>query len=113
MPFGIKNALAKFQKVMDKILLGLNFVHCYINDIIIFSVSMRQHEVFQCLQTHELKFHLGKCKFIYDWIEYLGHMMYLGGLKVQQTKVDVIAHIPHPMDVSQVQGFMGLANNYQ
>jgi hypothetical protein len=42
----IKNAPAKFQKVMDKILLGLNFAHCYINDIIIFSVSMREHEVF-------------------------------------------------------------------
>lgn len=65
------------------------------------------------MQTHGLKLHLGKCKFTYDWIEYLGHMMYLGGLKVQQTKVYVITHIPHPMDVSQVQSFMGLANNYQ
>jgi hypothetical protein len=40
-------------------------------------------------------------------------MMYLEGLKVQQTKVDVITHVPHPMDVSQVQGFMGLTNKYQ
>jgi hypothetical protein len=62
------------------------------------------------MQTHGPKLHLGKCKFVYDWIEYLGHMMYLGGLKVQQTKVNVITHVPHPMDVNRVQGFMGLAN---
>jgi len=39
---------------------------------------------------------MGKCMFFYNQIEYLSHMIYLGKLGVQQTKVDAIAHIPHP-----------------
>jgi len=45
-------------------------------------------------------------------VEYLGHVIYLGGLGVQQAKVEAIAHIPHPMDVSKVRAFMGLTNYY-
>ncbi len=45
-------------------------------------------------------------------MEYLGHVIYPGGLGVQQTKVEAIAHIPHPTDVSRVCAFMGLTNYY-
>ncbi len=38
LPFGLKNTFAKFQRVMDKVLVGLNFVKCYINDIIILNL---------------------------------------------------------------------------
>ncbi len=46
-------------------------------------------------------------------MEYLGHVLYPGGLGVQQTKVEAIAHIPCPIDVSRVHIFMGLANYYR
>jgi hypothetical protein len=46
-------------------------------------------------------------------VEYLGHVIYLGGLGVQQAKVEAIAHIPHSTDVSRVCAFMGLANYYR
>jgi len=46
-------------------------------------------------------------------VEYLGHVIYLGGLGVQQAKVEAIAHIPRPMDVSKVRAFMGLTNYYR
>ncbi len=45
-------------------------------------------------------------------MEYLGHMIYPGGLGVQQVKVEAIARISCPMDVSWVRVFMGLANYY-
>jgi hypothetical protein len=45
-------------------------------------------------------------------VEYLGHVIYLGGLGVQQAKVEAIARIPHPVDVSRVRAFMGLTNYY-
>jgi hypothetical protein len=32
---------------------------------------------------------------------------------VQQAKVEAMARIPHPMDVSRVRAFMGLANYYR
>jgi hypothetical protein len=45
-------------------------------------------------------------------VEYLGHVIYLGGLGVQQTKVEAITRIPCPTDVSRVCAFMGLVNYY-
>jgi hypothetical protein len=46
-------------------------------------------------------------------VEYLGHVIYLGGLGVQQVKVEAIARISNPVDVSKVRTFMGLTNYYR
>jgi hypothetical protein len=68
LPFGLKNAPAEFQRVMDKILAGLHFVRCYIDDIVVYSDTVEEHEqhlkeVFERLVAHGLKLHPGKCKF--------------------------------------------------
>jgi len=46
-------------------------------------------------------------------VEYLGHVIYPGGLGVQQAKVEAIARISRPTDVSRVRTFMGLTNYYR
>ncbi len=46
-------------------------------------------------------------------MEYLGHVIYLGGLGMQQAKVKAIACILRPTDVKRVRTFMGLANYYR
>jgi len=46
-------------------------------------------------------------------VEYLGHVIYPSGLGVQQARVEAIAHILRPMDVSRVCVFMGLVNYYR
>jgi hypothetical protein len=46
-------------------------------------------------------------------VEYLGDVIYLGGLGVQQAKVEAITRISRPMGVSRVCTFMGLANYYR
>ncbi len=115
--FGLKNAPAEFQCVTDRILVGLDFVWCYIDDIVVYNDTVEEHQihlqiVFEQLKAHGLCLHLGKCKFFQESVEYLGHVIYLGGLGVQQAKVEAIASIPHPMDVSRVRAFMGLTNYY-
>jgi putative transposase len=94
--FGLKNALTKFQRVMDQVLAGLNFTKCYINDIIVFSLTPRDHmhhlqEVFGKLKEHYLTFHLDKCWFFHTEVKYLDHMIYLDGLGVQKAKVEAIS----------------------
>jgi len=46
-------------------------------------------------------------------VEYLVHVIYPSGLGVQQVKVEAIARISRPTDVSNVHAFMGLANYYR
>jgi hypothetical protein len=68
LPFGLKNALAEFQHVMDRILVGLDFVRCYIDDIVVYSDTVEEHQihlhiVFEWLKAHGLRLHPKKCKF--------------------------------------------------
>ena len=118
MEVGLKNAPAEFQRVMDKILAGLPFARCYIDDIIIFSKNRREHRrhilaVLERLRQHGLKLHPSKCTFFYSQVEYLGHMIYPGGLGVIKSKVEALNGIPRPTDVSRLRAFLGLANYYR
>ncbi len=69
--------------------------------------------MFERLKAHGLRLHPGKCKLFQENVEYLGHVIYLGGLGVQQIKVEAIARYLCPTDVSRVRAFMGLANYYR
>jgi hypothetical protein len=102
---------------MDRILARLDFVRCYIDDIVVYSDTVEEHQIhlqimFERLKAHNLHLHPGKCKFFEESVEYLGHVIYPSGLGVQQVKVEAIARIPHPIDVSKVRAFMGLMNYY-
>jgi hypothetical protein len=45
LPFGLKNAPVEFQRVMDRILTGLDFVRCYIDDIVVYSDIVEEHYI--------------------------------------------------------------------
>jgi hypothetical protein len=45
LPFWLKNAPTEFQRVMDRILRGLYFVWCYIDDIVVYSDTMEVHQI--------------------------------------------------------------------
>ena len=64
LPFGLKNAPAEFQRVMDQVLKGLPFARCYIDDVIIFNDSPSEHvrhlqQVFERLRAWGLRLHHG------------------------------------------------------
>ncbi len=45
LPFGLKNAPIEFQRVMDRILVGLDFVRCYIDDIVVYSDTVEEQQI--------------------------------------------------------------------
>ena len=103
---------------MDQVLVRLPFARCYIDDVIIFSNTPQEHvrhlqAVFERLRKWGLRLHHGKCKFFHNRLPYLGHMIVLGGLGVQQAKVDALQKILAPNDVPQLRAFLELANYYR
>ncbi len=74
-----------------------------------FSSTMEEHnqDVFDYLGARDLKLHLKKCKFFQSQVEYLGHMIYRIGLRIQRAKVDVISKFPRLIDVNRLKVFLG------
>ena len=115
MPYGIKTAPQVFQKVMDKMLAGLNNVVCYIDDILIWSQDREQHyavleNVLRTLQEHNVRARLSKCTFMENSIEYLGHKIDQKGIHPSEEKVKSLKLAPVPTNVSELKAFLGLVN---
>lgn len=120
MPFGLKNACASFQRVMDNILRGIQNERClvYLDDIIIFSVSLQEHitnlrHVFQRLRESNFKLQLDKSEFLRKEVNYLGHVITPEGIKPNPDKISAIIKFPIPKTSKQLKGFLGLLGYYR
>jgi hypothetical protein len=86
MPFGLRNAAQTFQHFMDSILKHLPFVFCYLDDIIIASNSLEEHnkhlrQIFTILQENSLQINPAKCVFAAAAVEFLGHRVDQDGVR--------------------------------
>jgi hypothetical protein len=87
MPFGLKNAPVFFQRIMDQVLKGVDFLKCYIDDILVHIKGLLQHlapfeELFKRLHKVNMKIHPKKCEFVVIAIVYLGHKIVPNGIMV-------------------------------
>ena len=120
LPFGLCNAGASFQRLMDLVMAGLNFKAClvYLDDIIVFSVTVDQHlgrvaEVFKRLRTANLKVKPSKCKLMQDRVEFLGHIVSADGVATDPTKIEAVEKWPAPKNLHEVRSFLGLCGYYR
>ena len=121
LPYGAKNSVHEFQKVMDKVLGDAGLAACawaYVDDVLIASSTMEEHikdvsAVLQALHAVGLRVHPGKSVFCSDKMEYLGHVISPFGLEPQAAKVAAMASLPVPTSMQMLQSFMGLLNYYR
>ena len=120
MPFGLTNSGASFQRLMGHILRGLEyrFALIYIDDIVIFSKSIKEHlthleEVFRRLRNANVKLNPEKCSFVKQRIVYLGHVVTPEGVFPDPSKVEVVKNFTTPASLKKLKSFLGLANYYQ
>jgi hypothetical protein len=94
MPFSLTNAHAIFQHLMNDIFQKFldNFVVCYLDNILIFSKNMEDHEkhvrmVFQKLHIVGLYAKLEKCVFYHPQVEFLDYIISREGLPMGLKKI--------------------------
>lgn len=120
MPFGLKNAPATFQRVMDNVLRDLIGKCClvYMDDIIVFSTSLQEHmenlnKIFQALQNVNLKIQLDKSEFLKKEVAFLGHIVTDQGVKPNPDKIIAIQKWPIPRNQKELKGFLGILGYYR
>ncbi|MBW0481976.1 hypothetical protein O181_021691 [Austropuccinia psidii MF-1] len=121
MPFGIKNALAHFQRMMDRILeeeILKGWMVVYIDDIIIYSETWEDHVQYidrfliKCTPIN-LKISLKQCKFGQQGLLALGHKVAGLSLAIDQNKVAEVLQKPVPKNIKEMQSFLGFASYYR
>ena len=120
MPFGLCNAPATFQRLMDTVLTGLNFEIClaYLDDIILFSKDLDSHlERLQCLLSKlreaNLKLKPSKCHLLQKRVDFLGYTVSREGVGTDPEKVSAIRDWPTPTNLRQSRAFVGLCQYYR
>ena len=120
MPFGLCNAPATFERLMERVLSGLQWDIClvYLDDIIIFSKTFDDHlqrvgTVFSRLKGAGLKLKPKKCTLFQEKVLYLGHVVSKDGIATDQAKIDRVRDWPVPCSVKEVRSFLGLCSYYR
>ena len=115
-PFGLTQAPAYFQKLINDVLKGCNFTMGYLDDIIIYSRSENEHleeKIFTQLKAAGLKLKLEKGCFFKKHIQYLGHLISTEGIQPLPEKLESIAKMPAPKNPKEVKQFLGLVGYYR
>jgi hypothetical protein len=120
MPFGLCNALATFQCVMNMVLEPClrKSVLVFMDDILVYNPSMADHvnhltEVLHLLRQAQLFIKLSKCSFACDSLDYLGHIISSAGVATDPKKTQAMVDWPLPTSVTELRGFLGLTGYYQ
>ena len=118
MPFGLKNAAATFQRLMNKVIANIKNCLVYIDDVIIFSDTWEEHvqlikEFFCAVREAGLVLNLTKSDFACGKVTYLGHEVGKGIVAPRRAKVCAIDEFPIPTNRKQVMQFLGLAGFYR
>jgi len=114
MPFGLKNAGAIYQRLIDEIfnhLMG-NCIEVYVDDMVVKYPSHLQHskdlaEVFAALRKHNLKLNPEKCVFGIDDGKFLGFMLTQHGIEANLEKCKAIIEMCSPTNAKEVQQLIG------
>ena len=120
MPFGLSNAPSTFMRLMNQVFrpyIG-HLVVVYFDDILIYSKSEEEHqnhlvEIMRVLKKKKLLGNLKKCTFFFNEVTFLGYVVTVKGIQVDESKVKVVHSWPMPKSIHDVRSFHGLASFYR
>jgi hypothetical protein len=118
--FGLTNAPAHFMYLMNSVFMEEmdKFVVVFIDDILFFSKSKKEHKehlrsMLPQLHDHQLYAKFSKCEFLLSEVQFLGHVISLEGISVDPRKVQEVLDCKPSRTVHQVRSFLSLASYYR
>ena len=120
MPYGLCNAPATFQRLMQNCLgeLNLTYALVYLDDVIVYSNTEEDHlrrlqAVFERFHEHGLKLKPSKCSFLQKQITFLGHEVSAEGMRPGDLNLKGIAEMAPPANYTEVRRFLGMTGFFR
>ena len=120
MPFGLCNAPAMFQQLMQNCLRELNLIYCliYLDEIVVLLHTAEEHLhclciIFDRFREHNLKLEPMKCNFFKEEITYLAHRVSRDGVQPSNSNLKAITECAPPQTCTEVCAFLGLLGHYR
>lgn len=118
MPFGLKNAQATFQRMINEVLGDIPNVRVYIDDAVVYSSSLEDH--IQTLEMDEnriksagLKIKPDKCFFVQRKLHLFGHIIDENGILIDPETLSRVKKALIPAFKTEVCSFLVLTSYYR
>lgn len=118
-PYGLQSSASSLVRTMQSILDQYEqFCFHYIDDILIFSESVREHMshieiILKALDIAGLKLNIEKCEFCKVTVKYLGYKINQTGISIDKDRINEIKNYPRPTNLKTLRGFLGIMNYYK
>ena len=117
LPYGVASAPGLFMKFISKLLAGINNVIIYLDDVLVFSKTIAEHErildqIFTKFENAGVKINNEKSAYFQDNVCYLGYVISHTGVSPKENKIKAIVDCPAPTNVDQLRSLLGLCNYY-
>ena len=113
-PFGLKNAIATYQRMATTLLYDMmhNAIKVYVDDIIVTSKERKDHIVnlrkfFERIKEYRLRLNSQKCTFGVTARKLLGILVSDRGIEIDPSKIKVILEMPPPKSEKEIRGSLG------
>ncbi|XP_077977779.1 uncharacterized protein LOC144433347 [Glandiceps talaboti] len=118
MPFGMKNAPATFQRLINRVIANLEGCGGFVDDVSVHSDTWQQHlqrlrKFFERLSEAKLTVNLAKSEFCHATVTYLGHIVGQGQTRPVHAKVEGIVNFPVPRNKKELMRFLGMVGYYR
>ena len=120
MGFGLCNAPATFQRVVQLVLRGLTWkdVLAYLDDIIVVGANFEHHmhnlkEVFRRFRKHNLKLKPKKTILFQNQVKFLGKIVSGDGISINPDNISAVVKWPVPKNTKDVERFLGFVNYHR